>query len=169
MSVTPTRGGRPLRLYHPLAMTPEQLTLYLHEAIPLSKAMEVAATATSAETTTVTAPHGPNINHQGTVFGGSLSALALLAGFAAVLNRLRAEEHKHRVVILRNAYSYDLPAETDVTATAYIDPDRWLRFDDALSRRGLGRITIDVTVTDTSGRQVGRLAGVYAALPEDGP
>ena len=128
--------------------------------------MAVETVATSPEATTLSAPHGPNINHQGTVFGGSLSALALLAGFSAVLHRLRAEGYPHRVVVQRNAYSYDLPASSDVNATATIDADRWARLLEALSRRGLGRITVDVIVTDPDGRQVGRLAGVFAALPE---
>ena len=147
-------------------MTPDELTDYLHAAIPLSRAMSVQAIESGPETITVSAPHGPNINHEGTVFGGSLSALALLAGFTAVLNRLRYDGYPHRVVVQRNAYSYDLPATTDVTATATIDPDRWERLTGTLERRNIGRITVDVTVADATGQQVGRLAGVFAALPE---
>lgn len=147
-------------------MSPEELTSYLHRVIPLSAAMEVEAIETGAAATTVHAPHGPNINHQGTVFGGSLSALALLAGFAAVLNRLRNEGYPHRVVVQRNHYSYDLPAQTGVRATAAIDAARWNRLREALERRNMGRLTVDVTVTDEHGTRVGRLAGVFAAMPE---
>lgn len=147
-------------------MTPDELTDYLHRAIPLSAAMGVEAVATGAGGTTVGAPHGPNINHQGTVFGGSLSALALLAGFAAVLNRLRSEGYDHRVVVQRNHYSYDLPASTAVRARAELDEHRWDRLRQALDRRNIGRITVDVTVTEEGGRQVGRLAGVFAAMPD---
>ena len=147
-------------------MTPSELTEYLHAAIPMSKAMEIQATDTSPEAITIEAPHGPNINHEGTVFGGILTALALLAGFAAVLNRLRADGHPQRVVVQRHAYSYDHPATTDVAARASIDPERWSRLVSALSRRNIGRITVDVTIEDSAGHQVGRLAGVFAALPD---
>ncbi len=147
-------------------MSPSELTAYLHRAIPLSAAMAVEAIETGAGGTTVHAPHGPNINHQGSVFGGSLSALALLAGFAAVLNRLRSEGYEHRVVVQRNHYSYDLPAQSGVSAHARLDEDRWARFTGTIDRRTMGRITVDVTVADDDGRQVGRLAGVFAALPE---
>ena len=136
-------------------MTPAELTAYLHQAIPLSAAMEVEAIDTSAQTTTIRAAHGPNINHQGAVFGGSLSALALLAGFAAVLNRLRAEGYDHHVVVQRNAYSYDLPANSDVTARAEIDEQRWSRFVSTLARRNIGRVTVDVIVEDDAQTRVG--------------
>jgi len=101
------------------------------------------------------------------VFGRSFTAPALLAGFAAVLNRLRADGHPQRVVVQRHAYSYDHPATTDAAARASIDPDRWSHLVLALSRRNIGRITVDVTVKDSAGRQVGRLAGVFAALPDE--
>ena len=60
-------------------MDTKSLENYLHEHIPLSKAMGVTVRSVSGEAVTLAAPLAPNINHRETVFGGSASALAILA------------------------------------------------------------------------------------------
>lgn len=42
----------------------------------------------------LTIPLRSNINHEGTVFGGSLNALGLLTAAASALNRLRREGYE---------------------------------------------------------------------------
>ena len=71
--------------------TLQDLEHYLHEHIPLSRAMQAQVLAASTEGITLGAPLAPNINHRETVFGGSASALAILAAWALVHTRLRAE------------------------------------------------------------------------------
>lgn len=148
-------------------MTPEDLTEYLHDVIPLSAAMEARVIEVREGTVTVEAPLGPNSNHRGTAFGGSLSALAVIAGFSTVLLGLRLAGFQHRVVIQRNEYSYLLPAVSSFTATARIEPRRWQRFINTIERRGRGRVIVDVTVS-SDGHRVGHLEGVFAALPPTG-
>ncbi|MEL7244006.1 MAG: YiiD C-terminal domain-containing protein, partial [Cyanobacteria bacterium J06573_2] len=63
---------------------------YLHEHIPLSKSMEVKVKQVDENGITLTAPLTPNINHRSTVFGGSVSALAILAGWTLVHTNLQA-------------------------------------------------------------------------------
>ena len=48
-----------------------ELEKYLHEEIPLSKAMAVSVTHASADRVELSAPLGPNINHRDTVFSSS--------------------------------------------------------------------------------------------------
>jgi thioesterase domain-containing protein len=62
-------------------MTPIELERYLHEHIPLSHAMRVGVVTVDAGTVVLRAPLEPNINHRETVFGGSASALAILAAW----------------------------------------------------------------------------------------
>ena len=52
---------------------------YLHTHIPISKAMGVEVVERSEAAITLSAPFAPNINHQGTVFGGSIASVATLA------------------------------------------------------------------------------------------
>jgi thioesterase domain-containing protein len=52
---------------------------YLHAHIPLSRAMAVEVQAATPVCVRLCAPLAPNINHRETVFGGSASAVAILA------------------------------------------------------------------------------------------
>ena len=47
--------------------------------MPLSQAMQVTVVEASFQQVVLTAPLAPNINHRETVFGGSASAVAILA------------------------------------------------------------------------------------------
>lgn len=60
-------------------MNPQALEQYLHDHIPLSKAMQVSVLEASQERVILMAPLAPNINHTESVFGGSASAVATLA------------------------------------------------------------------------------------------
>src|SRR6266540_3523639 len=51
------------------------LQKYLHDHIPLSKAMDVEVVEATDDGVTLAAPLAPNINHRETVFGGSASAV----------------------------------------------------------------------------------------------
>lgn len=58
------------------------LEQYLHEHIPLSRAMGVEVQEADWNGVTLRAPLAPNNNHRETVFGGSASAVAILAAWA---------------------------------------------------------------------------------------
>ena len=64
------------------------------------------------------APLQPNINHRGTVFGGSVSALAMIAGWTLIHVRLLAVAHKTQLVIRRNSLEYLAPLSGDFEAIA---------------------------------------------------
>jgi thioesterase domain-containing protein len=79
-----------------------ELEQYLHKHIPLSKAMGVVVVSANAETAVLQASLAPNINHRETVFGGSASALAILAVWSLLHTRLRGSGIEARLVIQRN-------------------------------------------------------------------
>ena len=147
--------------------SPAELTSYFHRSIPLTAAMGIRVVETSWAATVLAAPYEANINHEGTFFGGSLSALALLTGFAALRHRLQVLGHRQRIVVRRNTYSYQRPVTTDVTARAEIEPPHWQDLLDSLRRRGGGKITVEVVVSDAYGRRVGHLVGAFALLPAE--
>lgn len=70
---------------------------FLHEQIPLTQAMGVRLESYDGEQLAMTAPLEPNHNHLGTAFGGSLSALTTLAGYA-MLWLLLGDRQAHIVV-----------------------------------------------------------------------
>ena len=147
-------------------MTADQLKQYLHEHIPMSKAMCVEVDTVASDRVTLSAPIAPNINHRETVFGGSASALAILSGWALVHCRLAAEGHRSRLVIQRNSMSYDRPIVTDFRARATIESDfRWQRFVRLLTRRGKARLTV-ASVLSCGNETVGVFEGEFVALAQ---
>ena len=90
-------------------MNASELEAYLHGHIPLSAAMQVSVDAVAADGVTLRAPLAPNINHRETVFGGSASAVAILAAWSLLHTRLLADGIAARLVIQSNTMDYDAP------------------------------------------------------------
>jgi len=145
-------------------MSPRDLETYLHDHIPLSKAMEVGVVEAQPELVILQAPLAPNINHRHTVFGGSASAVAVLAAWSLLHVRLSCEGIESRLVIQRNTMSYDQPIDGTFTAEAKIaSAEAWAKFVRTLKRRGKARITV-TSVLHFGGQVAGRLEGEFVAL-----
>lgn len=141
-----------------------ELEAYLHEHIPLSRAMAVSVVTAQADVVVLGAPLAPNINHRETVFGGSASALAILAAWSLLHTRLRREGLASRLVIQRNTMEYERPILGDFTARASINPPAaWSSFTRMLVRKGKARMAVS-SVLEQAGQSVGRLTGEFVAL-----
>ena len=57
---------------------------FFHQQIPLTRAMALRVEACDEKQLVLTAPLEINHNHLGTAFGGSLSAMAMVAGYGLV-------------------------------------------------------------------------------------
>ena len=149
-------------------MSPEELEHYLHAHIPLSKAMEVSVLEVRPQSVTLSAPLAPNINHRDTVFGGSASALAILAAWSLLHIRLTGEGIASRLVIQRNTMSYALPIDGTFAAVAAApSAEDWAQFLRMFKRRGKARITV-ASELHFAGQVAGRLEGEFAALDAAG-
>lgn len=151
-------------------MTPSELEKYLHDHIPLSLAMEVTVIESTTRRVVLGAPLAPNINHRETVFGGSASAVAILAAWSLVQISLMDAGLGGRLVIQRNTMNYKLPITGTFTATAGIPvPEAWGAFVRMLKRKGRARITVS-SVLEQDGQIAGYLEGDFVALwtAEDG-
>ena len=145
-------------------VSPRELERYLHEHIPLSRAMAASVVAVLRDEVSLAAPLAPNINHRDTVFGGSAAALAMLAGWSLLHVRLRAEGSEARLVIQRNTMEYQRPIAGDFTARAALEhPQRWQQFMATLARRGKARIVV-TALLEQGGQIAGRLSGEFVAL-----
>jgi thioesterase domain-containing protein len=147
---------------------PPDLAQYIHEHIPLAKAMGVSVVAVADDAITLQAPFEPNLNHQQTVFGGSASALAILAGWALLHVRLSAAGITDRLVIQRNVVEYQHPITGPFTARSMLEhPDAWRHFTAMLVRKGKARITV-LAVLEHMGRVAGRFSGQFVAVGNGG-
>jgi thioesterase domain-containing protein len=145
-------------------VTPLELQRYLHEHIPLSRAMQVAVIGVDPAGVILSAPLAPNINHRETVFGGSASAVATLAAWALVHIRLLNDDLPSRIVIQRNTMNYDQPMSGAFTAQSFLaDPEAWPRFTQLLRRRGKARIAVFAHLL-FAGQVAGRFEGEFVAL-----
>jgi thioesterase domain-containing protein len=145
---------------------PVELERYLHEHIPLSRAMAVAVVSIGEDAVVLRAPLAPNVNDRETVFGGSACALAILAGWALLQVRLRSAGIAGRLVIQRNAMEYQRPILGEFTARASLEqPERWRLFTDTLLRRRRARIGV-LSVLEQAGQVVATFTGVFVALDE---
>jgi thioesterase domain-containing protein len=147
-------------------MQPPELAQYIHERIPLSQAIGVSVVSIADDAITLQAPLEPNLNHRQTVFGGSASALAILASWALLHVRLQSEGIADRLVIQRNVMEYQHPILGQFTARSMLErPEGWKEFTTLLARRGKARITV-LAVLEHMGRVAGRFSGQFVAFGE---
>lgn len=145
-------------------MSPGDLQQYLHAHIPLSAAMQVSVLDVGTDSVRLAAPLAPNINHRDTVFGGSASAVAILAAWSLLHVRLKSAGLDVRLVIQRSTMDYGLPIEGDFMARSSLaEPEQWDFFMRMLTRKGKARIEV-VSVLECAGEVVGRLSGEFVAL-----
>ena len=89
------------------------------------------------------APLAANINHQGTVFGGSLNAAATLCGWGLLLLELNKLNLKTNIVIQRSHTEYRLPVSADFTVHCTLNnAAMFIRFVDRLKKRKIARIEL---------------------------
>jgi thioesterase domain-containing protein len=137
----------------------------LHARIPLSHAMGVKVLQADAGRVVLGAPLAPNLNHSGTVFGGSAAAVAVLAAWSLVEIRLQAAAQPGRIVIRRSAMDFDEPIRGDFRATATAPDDAdWQKLLATLRRGRMGRIVVRSVLT-AGDTQVGKLEGEFAVIP----
>jgi thioesterase domain-containing protein len=147
----------------------ENVTLeqYLYRQIPLSAAMQVTVSAAQSDTVILSAPLGPNVNHKCTAFGGSISALGILAAWSLVHLRLLDEGLVCEVVIQSNRMDYERPITGPFTAASSLpDPGAWPAFVKTLTRRRLARIEVRSDLIFDNA-VVGRLSGRFVAFLQE--
>ncbi len=145
-------------------MTLDEITAYLHAHIPITRSLGAVAVLHERGSFRLAAPLAPNLNHQGTAFGGSMSALAVLAGWALVHLELRARGIENGLVVQRSTLDFRAPVEGDFTATAALpSPEAWSRFLATLQRHRRARVTVSATIESASGLG-GTHEGTYAAF-----
>lgn len=143
----------------------EETTLYLHQQIPLSKAMGALVESWDGEELILTAPAELNHNHLGTGFGGSLSALATLAGYALLWLELQSRDS--HIVIRSSSISYSRPVRGELRAVCRRPAVEVVAdFKAKFERAGKARLRLAVTIGtgDADGRTGVEFEGEYVAI-----
>ncbi len=118
---------------------------FFYEKIPLTRAMGVKVEAFDHEKLILTAPLEANHNHLGTAFGGSLGALATLAGYGLLWLEL-ADRDCH-IVIRSSSISFERPVHGTLRAICHHPEETELAdFKHTFLKKGKARIRLHVTI-----------------------
>ena len=135
---------------------------FLHEQIPLTRAMGVQVESYDGETLVITAPLEPNHNHLGTAFGGSLSAIATLTGYSLLW--LMLGDRTAHIVIRESTIRYRRPVRRVIRALCQ-PPDAATisDFKTLLAETGKARMNLQVTIQE-EGQICVEFSGEFVAL-----
>ncbi len=124
-----------------------RLNHYIHQHIPITKALGCTIKLATRDKVVVMAPFSNNINHQSTVFGGSLHAVATLACWGLLYANFIDRLETMSIVVNHSEISYLKPITKDFDAIA-LRPEQanWEKFERMVDRKGKGRIEMDSVI-----------------------
>src|SRR6478752_6898344 len=120
---------------------------YLHEQIPITRAMGLRVVAYDAHGFTVEAPVALNSNHLRTAFGGSINAVATLAAYGFLW--LELNDAAAHVVVAESSIRFLRPVRETIRAVCRRPSDEELAaFRRQFVEKGKAKITLHVNVTE---------------------
>jgi thioesterase domain-containing protein len=123
----------------------EYLQERIDREIALARPMGVIVDSADDAGVMLRAALAPNANHKGTAFGGSLYALAVLAGWAWLSRYLAARDINADGVIQESSMRFLAPVHGELRARAAAPEEPQLdKFLKMLARAGRGRISLRV-------------------------
>lgn len=141
-----------------------QLEEYIKQNIPLTGFMNFSITELSKYMIRLKAPLKPNDNHYGTVFGGSLAILGILAGWGLLHYNMIDEKIKGTIVIKEGRMKFLRPALKEFEAVNNsITEHEWTDFKKNLSLEGRAKIKMQSYLYSEE-KLVAVHCGVYVAL-----
>jgi len=149
----------------------KQLEAMIVEEMPITKHLEFSLAADSDGKLRASAPLKPNANHMGTAFGGSLSMLATVTGWAMMHQLVQdtVEDMRRRVevIIQEGDIEYLKPVRDNISVICERpDEDAIERFQSMLDRWGRARLDLKCKI-DAAGERAVTFIGRYVALAED--
>jgi thioesterase domain-containing protein len=139
---------------------------FFQRRIPLTRAMELRVLSNDEMGFVVEAPVAPNHNHLDTAFGGSINAVATLAGYGLLWLELRDEAAD--VVIRDSSIRFFHPIRETIRAVCERPtPEEWRLFQEILRAKGKARIALQVQVIE-HGRIAADFQGTFVALRRSG-
>jgi thioesterase domain-containing protein len=149
----------------PENMNARGLEAFLHEKIPLSRAMGLHVAESNTRRLVFEAPLDKNINHLGTAFGGSLHALPTLACYAGLWTLLREGGIEGHVVVKRSQANYRSPVKGRLRAVWERPPAAVVKeFIHDLQRHKKARMDLTALVEGTPGKPAVEFSGSFVAL-----
>lgn len=135
---------------------------FFHDQIPLTRAMAVTVESYDENGLVLSAPLTANHNHLGTAFGGSLSAIATLAGYGLLW--LKLGDHRAHIVVRSSRIRYRHPVRETIRAIAQPPPAAILAaFITKFQSTGKAAIRLRVIIVEND-RSCVEFDGLFVAL-----
>lgn len=145
-------------------MNLSELTSYIHTHIPLTAHLGAIVESYDGNYIEISAPLEPNLNHRNTAFGGSISALGILSGWALLFIKLKEGGLTTRLVIQRSSFDFIEPIDDKFKAICNMPDDKeWNKFLKTLKRHGKARLTVESRIESSNGNG-GKHTGTYVAI-----
>ncbi len=137
------------------------LEQFFHEQIPLTRAMGLRVGSSSPNCFTLEAAVALNHNHLHTAFGGSINAVATLAGYGLLWQEL---EQTAQLVISASSIRFLKPVRETIRAICVQPrPECMETFRDDFKQHGKARITLTVRVEENE-RLAAEFEGTFVAM-----
>lgn len=146
-------------------MTKSELGEFIRKSVPLTESMKLTVEEISDFSVRIGVPFEPNTNHYGTAFGGSISIMGIVAGWALLHSKISDDKIVCRLAIGESRIKFIRPASSDFYAVCNtLNEANWKDFiSEFLS---VGRASIKLTTEVRSGDDVIAVQeGMYFALP----
>ena len=144
----------------------QKLENFIRTNIPASEFMDVHVTELSNHSIKISAPHEPNSNHYGTTFGGSISTLGIIAGWALIHFKMDEEKIETVLAIQESKTKFYIPIKNEIEAVNNsLPPEAWEEFRDEFLKTGKAKIRIRSEIY-SGGNLCAMHEGCYVALPK---
>ena len=120
---------------------------YIETYIPVTKIMGMEIVELTHDSVRIAMPHAPNVNHQGSAFGGSIDSLFFVTSWAYVQLLIEDFEPHPRIVGRRGRSTFHKPVKSDFEAKVLIPDESAVQtFLDDLTQKRKGRLTAKAVV-----------------------
>ncbi|MEY4591509.1 MAG: hypothetical protein RIR18_404 [Pseudomonadota bacterium] len=147
-------------------MTPQALEALLVEKIPVAKFMQVQVVDIQPDRLILKAPLAPNLNVHNTMFGGSATAIGLVAAWSLFSTRLANAGIQATVVAHKNSSVYLKPINDELVAEAMLagpESESWQGFLDRFHEKGRARLNLHTRLLCNS-ELAGEVEAVFVAI-----
>lgn len=146
-------------------MTKSALGEYIRSNVPLTDCMKLEVEDLTDFSVRISVPIKPNGNHYGTAFGGSISIMGIVAGWALLHSKIEDEKITCRLAIGESSTKFIKPALSDFYAVCdSLTPENWNSFLSEFVSKGKSSIKL-VSEVKFGDQLIAVQEGLYYALP----
>lgn len=148
-------------------MDARDLEKILAQQIPMAAAMRVCVVVADDDRVDLRCPLGPNHNHLGTAFGGSLSTLMILSAYCRLFQLMGGQGH---VLLKSSRMEFLVPVREDLTAVC-LKPEKLAAdaFRNAYQKKGRARLELSAQILLADGTIAARMVGEFVGRPSETP